>query len=135
MKKLLALLLAFSFIFTACSSDEASEESGVDLDLSTMNSTMAYAHVNDMIENAESYASKTIKLKGEYVTDETGTRHYIMVVDETLCCYLPLEIVVSVEEFEYPEIGTEVLAIGRYEAILHEAKVIYRVNVETIEIL
>lgn len=55
----------------------------VDLDLSSLSSTVAYAQALQMTETPQDYAGKTVRLSGQYMG--TGSAHSILVFDGTCC--------------------------------------------------
>lgn len=62
----------------------------VDIDLTTLNSTMLQARVNEIINNSQDYKGKTVRLRGaynqSYYEQTKQYYHYIIGYDETMCC-------------------------------------------------
>ncbi|MBQ7499646.1 MAG: hypothetical protein IJT91_02000, partial [Clostridia bacterium] len=99
----------------------AASDSPVDVDLTTLNSTMVYSEVSNMINEPEKYVGKTIKMKGQFNAsyfEGTGNYYYYVVIaDATACCAQGLEFVWEGEHSfpdDYPENGAEVVVTGVY---------------------
>ncbi|MBQ9557871.1 MAG: hypothetical protein IJU94_04615, partial [Clostridia bacterium] len=99
----------------------AASDSHVDVDLTTLNSTMVYSEVSNMINEPEKYVGKTIKMKGQFNAsyfEGTGNYYYYVVIaDATACCAQGLEFVWEGEHSfpdDYPENGAEVIVTGVY---------------------
>lgn len=99
--------------------------SKVDLDLSVMTSSMIYSMVFEMLLMPESYEEKNLKVKGNfvvYISEETGDRHFAIIIpDATQCCQQGLEFVWFGEDKKYPEdfpkIGQEITLTGKYKCM------------------
>ena len=100
-------------------------DSTVDVDLTSMSSTMVYAEVYNMLTKPEEYIGKTVKMAGAFAVaydEETGNYYYLCVIkDATACCaqgmeFLPLGI------FGYPdncpEIGTDITVVGTFSTYM-----------------
>ncbi len=132
MKKLFAALciaLCIMLAFTGCSGSKTENETTeakaqtVDLDLTTLSSTMVYSEVNNMMTTPEDYVGKVIKMKGTTSVlnaSDTGLTYYsVVIADATACCQQGIEFVwVDHDESEYPEVGTEVTVTGTFETYL-----------------
>ncbi|MDD6211747.1 MAG: hypothetical protein PUB22_01135 [Clostridiales bacterium] len=76
--------------------------SGIDLDLTSLSSTMVYAEVYNMMSAPEDYIGKTVKMKGQFTYyqayDEKGNpvpdQLYFacLIADAAACCSQGLEI-------------------------------------------
>ncbi|MDO4566806.1 MAG: hypothetical protein Q4B42_05690 [Oscillospiraceae bacterium] len=94
----------------------------IDIDLSTMGSTMVYAEVYNMMMSPEDYVGKTVKARGQFAVYEdssTGAVYLaVLIADATACCSQGLEFVLE-GGFEYPadypEQGTLISVAGRFE--------------------
>lgn len=99
---------------------ETANEDGIDVDLSKMSGTMAYAEVYNMMVYPEEYIGKTIRIRGPYYAayvEDTGLYyHYVIITDALACCESGIEIIWDHNEHvypdEYPENLTEVEATG-----------------------
>lgn len=92
---------------------------GVDVDLTTMSSTMVYAEVYNIMQNPQEYLGKTIRVKGIYTTsfyEATGLNYqYVLIVDAAACCQQGLEFIWNGDHTypdDYPTVGTEIDVTG-----------------------
>lgn len=123
---LLAMVLGLCLVFTACDSGEQTSaiskpDSGVDVDLTVLSSTMVYSEVYNMIATPENYMGKTIKAKGNFAMyhDEQADKYYFAVIikDATACCSQGLEFDLTGEHKypdDYPTLGTEITVTGEF---------------------
>ena len=62
----------------------------VDIDLTTLNTTMLQARVNEILENPNDYKGKTVRVTGSYnksYYDQTDKYYdYVLGYDQTMCC-------------------------------------------------
>lgn len=148
MKKLIAsLLLISSVLFCSCSSKKQASDnmdqfspslsSGQTLtttttpatsdvfvveedfiDLSQMSATMVFAELYNVSIYPDSYAGKTLKMRGQFTSvyiEEEDTRYYACyVLDETGCCMQGFEFVADDLTFpdDYPEEGAYFTVTG-----------------------
>lgn len=96
--------------------------SKIDVDLTTMSSTMIYSYVFDMLMDADSYKDKTIKVKGffqTFVNDNSKDPYFAIIIpDATACCQQGIEFIwVGEHEYpdDYPQQGQEITAVGKYK--------------------
>lgn len=65
-------------------------EYDVDIDLTTLNTTMLQARVNEILENPNDYKGKTVRVTGSYTKsyyDQTDKYYdYVLGYDQTMCC-------------------------------------------------
>lgn len=135
MKRLIALLFAVSLLFSlcACNGNQADTPSGVniaavDVDLTTLSSTMVYSEVYNMMVSPESYVGKAVKMRGQFAlyqsVDENGNlipdQIYFacVIADATACCSQGLEFILAGEHSypdDYPELGTEITVVGTFQ--------------------
>ena len=94
----------------------------VDIDLTTMSSTMVYSEVYNIMTNPDDYIGKTIKMTGEYYNylsaDETVAFPACVIADATACCQQGIEFVL--EKGDYPEEGTTVTVTGVFKPYIDE---------------
>jgi translation initiation factor 1 (eIF-1/SUI1) len=103
---------------------EIEGSSEVDVDLTSLSSTMVYAEVYNMMINPEEYIGKTIKISGQYYAswfEETEQYyHGVIISDATACCSEGLEFIwddnTHTYPDEYPEDYTEVEIIGVFDS-------------------
>lgn len=103
----------------------AADSSKVDVDLTTLNSTMVYSEVYNMMQTPENYRGKTIKMDGQfsiYHDDSTGMNYYACVIaDATACCQQGLEFVLAGDykyPDDYPKLGTEISVVGEFQTYM-----------------
>lgn len=96
-------------------------DSGVDVDLTVLSSTMVYAEVYNIMVFPEKYIGKTVKMRGKYYAsyyDETGKYyHYVIIEDAAECCQQGLEFIWNGDHTytdDYPADGTEVEVVGTF---------------------
>ena len=78
----------------------------VDLDLTTMSSTMVYSEVFNMVTTPENYIGKTVKMRGTYMYyyDEKPNHYYFfcLISDAMACCSQGIEFSLT-KDYRYPE--------------------------------
>lgn len=102
-----------------------SRTKGIDVDLTTLSSTMVYSEVYNMLSCPDDYKGKTIKMEGQFVSyrDEfQGIDYYACVImDATACCSQGLEFVPT-GKYSYPEDfpsdGDMVTVIGKFDTYM-----------------
>lgn len=95
----------------------------VDIDLTTLSSTMIFAQVSQIMEDQSSYAGQTIRMKGNLVvtTNPQDQSHFfnVVVMDAMACCAQGFEFVLADKEAvypdDYPELNAEVTVVGEFE--------------------
>lgn len=100
----------------------AIETEGVDVDLTTLSSTMVYSEVYNMLVSPENYIGKTVKMDGLFALyhDETTDNYYFacIVADATACCSQGIEFVLK-DDYTYPDDypteGGEICVIGEFD--------------------
>ena len=121
MKRWISLLLvcALALSLTACGS--TSSDTGIDVDLTKMSSTMVYSEVFNMLYTPEDYLGKTINMDGSLAIyhDETQGRYYYacIIQDATACCSQGIEFVLSesLSPEEYPPEGSYITVRGVFD--------------------
>ena len=105
--------------------EEPVEYDKVDIDLTTMSSTMVYSEVYNMMSNPDNYVGKIVKMKGTsgYFVDETKNMYYFACViqDATACCSQGIEYELNKNykiPVDYPEMDSEVTVVGRFETYI-----------------
>ncbi|MBR1622999.1 MAG: hypothetical protein IJ675_03725, partial [Pseudobutyrivibrio sp.] len=104
------LVLCMLLSFTACGS--GSSVGDVDVDLTTMSSTMVYSYVADMLANPEGYKGQLVRMEGDSNTTHGGT-HSCIVYDALGCCTEGIEYVLPDEE-AYPADGDSITVVGTF---------------------
>lgn len=105
--------------------EKATETEGVgdiDIDLTQMSSTMAYAKLYDMMLSTTAYEGKKVKVTGyfgAYQYPEGGDYYFhVLVTDEAACCQLGVEFVWNGEHVypeDYPQSGQKITVTGVVE--------------------
>ncbi len=98
---------------------------GVDIDLTTLNSTMVYSEVYGMMSEPETYIGKTVKAKGPFAVyhDEANDNYFfaVRISDATACCAQGLEFVWAGDHTypdDYPELDTEIVITGTFNTYM-----------------
>ena len=91
---------------------------GVDIDLSQMGTTMAYAELSNIIYYADDYVGKVIRMTGtavSYHDEQTDTQYYaVMILDASACCSSGFDLLPA-EGQAFPENGQEITVTGELE--------------------
>ena len=69
------------------------------IDLTKMNTNLAYAQVANMINSPDIYDGKTIKVAGKYSYSENTHKHSITILDTLGCCSLVVEFELQNENY------------------------------------
>ena len=131
-RKIFFLFLCFciALIFSACSNGDKSgkgaekgtgfpavsqgkdtdktknDNKKIDVDLTTLSSTMVYSEVYNMITEPDDYLDKTVKMNGSFAVqhdEETGKNYYACIIkDAAACCSQGLEFELS-DDYKYPD--------------------------------
>lgn len=101
----------------------------VDVDLTSMSSTMVYSEVYNMVTAPENYMGKKVLMKGNFGVYEGDGRNYYacIIADATACCSQGIEFVLSGNykyPQDYPEMGTEISVVGTFDTY-YEGSQIY----------
>ena len=90
---------------------------GIDVDLTSLSSTMVYSEVSNMLYEPENYMGKTIKMGGTlsvYHDETTGQDYYACIIaDATACCSQGIEF--ELADGSYPPEGTEIAVVGVFD--------------------
>ena len=97
------------------------ENVSVDVDLTTLSSTMVYSEVLNIMTYPETYVGKTIKMRGifAYYHDEQTGQYYFgcIIQDATACCAQGIEFILTDDYLfpdDYPEEGEIVTVAGEF---------------------
>ena len=114
----------------------------VDVDLTTLSSTVVYAEVYNMLTRPEGYMGKTIKLNGPYASSyyaETDLNyHYVIIEDAAACCQNGLEFIWNGEHRfpdDYPEEESRIEVIGVFGSYEELGRTYYYLSVDNLSIL
>ena len=102
---------------------EPAQASGeLDVDLTTLSSTMVYSEIYNMMYEPDRYVGKRIKMNGQfavYGNPNTGAVYTVCIImDATACCSQGLEFVLAGEHSypaDDPELGTEITVVGIFQ--------------------
>lgn len=79
---------------------------GIDVDLTTLSSTMVYSEVYSMMYEPEDFVGKTIRMDGFFNTyhdDETAKDYFACIIqDATACCAQGVEFILT-DDYSYPD--------------------------------
>lgn len=139
MKRLINLILCFTIMYMlpACSSastqsmQTSASSDGIDVDLTTLSSTMVYSEVYNMLISPEEYVGKTVKMDGMFdcYHDEAEDKYYFacIITDATACCAQGMEFIL-IDDYaypdDYPQVGDEICVIGEFSTY-QEGKSVY----------
>ncbi len=118
---------------------------GVDIDLTQMNSTMVYSQVFDMMTNPDTYIGKVIKMQGSYYTSQNPENdmvyHLLVILDATGCCPQGIEFLATGDasypqvSAQYPEITETVEVTGVFETYMENELMYFRIVSDNITIV
>ena len=93
----------------------------IDVDLTTLSSTMVYSEVYNMVTTPDNYVGETVKMKGTAASihdESTGKYYYTCIIqDATACCSQGIEYVLADAQGpqDYPADGEEITVTGIYD--------------------
>ena len=127
MKKALAILLCAVVLLSVCGCGADSAASDIDVDLTSLSSTMVYAEVNNMLTDPDAYLGKTVKMHGSFAVYEGEARNYYacIISDATACCSQGIEFVLDgayAYPADYPELGSEVTVTGIFDTYSEDGR-------------
>ena len=104
------------------SEEVLSSTDGIDVDLTTLSSTMVYSEVYNMMVSPDDYIGKTVKMDGQFALyhDEGTGKYYFacIIADATACCSQGIEFVL-IDEYtypdDYPKEGEKICVIGTFD--------------------
>ncbi len=104
----------------------------IDVDLTTLSSTMVYSEVYNMMTEPDTYLGKNIKMAGNfavYIDEETGKIYYACIIqDATACCAQGIEFVLAGDYSypeDYPEVNDIITVTGTFSAYEEDGWVYY----------
>ncbi len=94
----------------------------IDVDLTTLSSTMVYSEVSNIMAYPEDYVGKVVKMAGQfadYHDEATDTYYFACIIqDATACCAQGIEFVLTddyVYPDDYPEVDDEICVVGVFD--------------------
>lgn len=112
---------------TSSANKAPSKPEKVDLDLTTMSSTMVYSEVFNMVTTPENYIGKTVKMRGTYMYyyDEKPDHYYFfcLISDAMACCSQGIEFSLTKDYHypeDYPKPDDEITVVGVFDSYEEE---------------
>lgn len=117
MKKMSLFMVLWAALVVAAISGFA-EIAEVDLDLSIMPASVAYAQMTAIQREPEAYVGQTLRIAGVFNYSEARQRGVVIVADRSGCCETSIDFIcvepISYPE-NYPELYSRIVLIGCYE--------------------
>lgn len=132
MKKFVICILIFILCTPPSSASE--NERKVDIDLSKLNTMMTYSTLFNIMTNPDNYIGKVIKIKGLFDSakdPDTNIDYFaVVIMDASACCSSGLDFEPKKEynyhyPADYPEIGSSITVIGKFERYVDGEEVYY----------
>lgn len=117
----------------------STNNTGFDIDLTKLSSTMVFSEVYNMMISPEEYMGKTIKAEGifQVFQDSDNTNFYALVIaDATACCQQGLELIWEgdpVYPDDFPKENSEIEITGVYKSYVEEGNTYYYVLVNDVK--
>lgn len=101
-------------------SQEVDTSDDIDLDLTSLSSTMVYSEVYNMMITPDDYIGKIVKMAGQFSiytdTDTNKTYYSVIIADATACCQQGLEFELADDEVPSGyEVGDEISVVGSFD--------------------
>ncbi|MDR0889955.1 MAG: hypothetical protein LBM28_04820 [Oscillospiraceae bacterium] len=136
MKRIFALLLVLCTLFAGC----AEKAPSVEVNLSKMSSTVAYAQLTAMKIAPQEYFGKQVSIRGQFATYQAsdaagnpvpGQVYFACLIsDVTACCSQDLEFVPADGSLSYPEdypaVGSLIAITGEFQSYEEAGLTYYR---------
>ena len=94
----------------------------IDIDLTSLSSTMVYSEVSNMMYYPDDYIGKIVKMEGlftSYHDESTGNNYFACIIqDATACCAQGIEFVLTDDYSypdDYPEEGSTITVVGDFD--------------------
>lgn len=98
---------------------------GIDVDLTSLSSTMVYSEVYNMMSEPKNYIGKKIKMNGQFAVyhdESTGNNYYACIIqDATACCAQGMEFVLTDDYTypdDYPKEGRQITVVGVFDTYM-----------------
>ena len=115
MKRMIALGLFLAL--AAMLAPGFAEPAEVDLDLSEMPASVAYAQAIAMQREPEAYAGQVVRVAGIFNYSEARQRGVVIIADRSGCCETFMDFVCADELLypdDYPEAGKDITVVGTF---------------------
>ena len=112
----------------------------IDIDLSALSVTMAYAEAYRIMSSPDNYIGKTIKVNGTYATNfyEPTDKYYsfVLITDSTSCCTLSFEFEWPDKSYpeDYPQEGDTIEIVGLFGCYDELGITYYSLNINYLKI-
>lgn len=117
----------------------STNNTGFDIDLTKLSSTMVFSEVYNMMISPEEYVGKTIKAEGifQVFQDSDNPNFYALVIaDATACCQQGLELIWDgdpVYPDDFPKENSVIEITGVYKSYVEEGSTYYYVHVNDVK--
>ncbi len=117
----------------------STNNTGFDIDLTKLSSTMVFSEVYNMMISPEEYEGKTIKAEGifQVFQDSDNKNFYALVIaDATACCQQGLELIWDGNPAypdDFPKENSEIEITGVYKSYVEEGNTYYYVLVNDVK--
>lgn len=108
----------------------------VDIDLTSLSSTMVYSEVYAMMEHPQDYVGKTMRMHGIFACSEGNLYYFCVIQDATACCGQGIEFILAGNPTYpdgYPTPGTEFTVTGVFEDYLEGQYTYYHLRDAVLE--
>lgn len=112
---------------------------GIDLDLTSLSSTVVFAEVAAMVRTPEDFVGKTVRMRGQLAVYEANPAldidyfYTVVIRDATACCQQGMEFVW--DGGTLPAEGTELVVTGKYQQYDCGGWPSYHIVADTVEIV
>lgn len=103
-------------------SDAQASAEGIDVDLTTLSSTLVFSEVSNMMNAPQEYIGKTVKMKGKFTQfhdKNTGKYYFACLIQDALaCCAQGIEFELTDEYVfpdDYPVEADEICVVGVFD--------------------
>ncbi|MCR5415649.1 MAG: hypothetical protein K6E79_02495 [Pseudobutyrivibrio sp.] len=124
----LFMVLVMSLQFVGCGSAKV-PDSDVDIDLTTMSSTVVYSTVAAMIGTPDEFRGQTVRMEGTSISTH-GQTHSCLIYDALGCCAEGIEY--ELTDGKYPDDEATITIVGTYTTYTMGGK-IYFVLVDAVQ--
>ena len=117
MKRVVALFV-FVLLLTASIQPGFGEPDAVDLDLSVMPLSIAYAQAVAMLREPSDYVGQTVRVSGVFNYSEARQKGVCIVADVSGCCETSLDFICADDlayPGDYPDLYSRITVVGRFE--------------------
>ena len=141
MKKYLAILLCLLCSVFGCSSEKSAANKRVDVDLTAMSDTMAFAQASGIYKAPNTWRGKTIKVRGSYKVDyydEGGKYYHFVLITGDACCQQGFEFIRNgayTYPTDYPKEGAQIEIVGVFSHYTDRNRTFYYLDASALSVL